>query len=121
MSIRNGLFGQICPVIPTFLHLANSACIPLEFPRIRPAAAAGGALRGGRDDLDEERERSKTAVQALRDYLDEAVGYINFSTGWAHTVILMSAEHVWRPPLLRWMSLEQWRKGRHEGASGITC
>ncbi|RAV34269.1 hypothetical protein [Corynebacterium heidelbergense] len=66
-----------------------------------------------RRDLDAERDRSRAAEEELRVDLDDAWGYVRYATDWSRTVLQMSAEHGWRPPLPEWLTPDQWRKRRH--------
>lgn len=64
------------------------------------------ALRG---DLDEEKARSELREDRLQATIDTQMGYIEWETSWARDVILMAAEHGWRPPLPKWFSFTEWR------------
>lgn len=66
-----------------------------------------------REDLEKEKERSELREDRLQATIDTQMGYIEWETAWARDVILMSAEHGWRPPLPKWVSFTEWRTRTH--------
>ena len=67
-----------------------------------------------RSDFDEEREDARRRESAIRAEFEEAKGYIVYSTSWAHRVILMHAEHGWKPPIPHWSPFEEWLRDRRD-------
>ena len=61
-----------------------------------------------RADFDAEREDARERESRIRAECEEAKGYIVYSTSWAHRVILMHAEHGWKPPIPRWFPFDEW-------------
>lgn len=72
-------------------------------------------IRGLRQQMKEEHERSIEAESRLRADLDDAWDYVTWSIGWSRVVRQMAAQHGWAPPLPEWLSPDEWRQRNHRG------
>ena len=71
-----------------------------------------------RADFDEEREDARRREATLRDEFEQAKSYIVYATSWAHRVILMHAQHGWKPPIPEWLPFDDWMRSRRDKRPG---
>lgn len=71
-----------------------------------------------RADLREERNHRRAVEAKLESMLEESMGYIEWSTTWARSVILAASEHGWHPPIQPWLSFPEWKAQRSRAATG---
>ena len=65
-----------------------------------------------RSDFEAEREDSRRRESRIRQEFTEAKEYIVWSADWAHRVLVMHAQHGWKPPIPRWLSFDEWSRER---------